>query len=112
MGMASLFGQSERSGRLTRPVSDNTIAITHVVGGEEVGGATNASDRDSTQKGGSCPPTVGLSNGRRPGHRAMGPTNQEARGQKKPLPPKEECGCQGQRRETEIVAFTKQPVIV
>ena len=55
MSMASLFGQSARSGRLTRPVSDNTIAITHVVGGEEVGGATNASDRDSTQKGGSCP---------------------------------------------------------
>ena len=44
----------------------------------------------------------------------MGPTNQEASGQeKKPLPPKEEeCGCRDQRRETEIVAFAKQPVIM
>ena len=37
---------------------------------------------------GVAPPTVGLSNGRWPGNRAMGPTNQEASGQKKPLPPK------------------------
>ena len=44
----------------------------------------------------------------------MGLTNQEASGQeKKPLPPKEEeCGCRDERRETEIVAFVKQPVIV
>ena len=44
----------------------------------------------------------------------MGLTNQEASGQeKKPLPSKEEeCGCRDERRETEIVAFVKQPVIV
>ena len=39
---------------------------------------------------GDAPPTVGLSNGGRPGNHTMGPTNEEASGQeKKPLPPEE-----------------------
>ena len=57
---------------------------------------------------GVAPPTVGPSNGRRPGNRAMGPTNQEASGQeKKPLPPKKKyaSGCRDERGETEIVAI-------
>ena len=35
--------------------SFNPVAIMHMVFGEEVGGARIASDRDSIQKGGSCP---------------------------------------------------------
>ena len=55
MGMASLWPiGKERAFHPPRPPL-KTIAITHVSGGEEVGGATNGSDRDSTQKGGSCP---------------------------------------------------------
>jgi len=89
-----------------------------------VGGATNTSDRDSTQKGGSSPSTVGLSNGGQPGNLAMGPTNEEASGQEnKPLPPEEKVWLSGPAferrcargrsvRETEIVAYIKQPVIV
>ena len=55
MSMASLWpiGKERASHPPHLPLS--TIAITHVAGDEEVGGATNASDRDSTQKGGSCP---------------------------------------------------------
>ena len=91
MGMASLFGQSERSGRLTRPVSDNTIAITRVARGEEIGGAKTLLIGTPPRRVGVAPPTVGPSNGRRPGNRAMGPTNQEASGrEKKPLPPEKE----------------------
>ena len=57
----------------------------------------------SPRRVGVAPPTVGLSNGRRPGNRAMGPTNQEVSGQeKKPLPPKEEeSGGREQRCETD-----------
>ena len=50
---------------------------------------------------GVAPPTVGLSNGGRPGNRAMGLTNQETSGQeKRPLPPEEkECGGRVEREE-------------
>ena len=36
---------------------------------------------------GVSPPTVGLSNGGRPGTRAMGPTNEASGQERKPLPP-------------------------
>ena len=55
VSMASLFGQSARSGVSPAHLPLSTIAITYVARGEEVGGATNASDQDSAQKGGSCP---------------------------------------------------------
>ena len=85
-----------------------------MVGGEEVDGATNASDRDFTQKGGSCPAY------RRP---VQWETARESRdgsdqsggewpGEEAPPSKEEECGGRDQRKETEIVAFVKQPVIV
>ena len=92
----------------------NTIAITHVAEGE-VGGATNASPIGTPpRRVGVAPPTVGLSNGGRPGNRAMVPTNEEASGQeKKPLPPEEKVWLSGPaRRETVCSWQERWPVRV
>ena len=91
VGMASLLSQSARSGRLTLPVSDSTRSPL----------STRPEVRRwaepqmpplgiSPRRVGVAPPTVHLSNGGRPGNRAMVPTNKEASGQeKRPLPPRE-----------------------
>ena len=91
IGIVSLFSQSARSGRLTRPVSDPTQSPLRTW--PEVrrwAGPQTPPLGTPPRRVGVALPTVGLSNGGRPGNRTMGPTNEEARGQEKePLPPEE-----------------------
>ena len=95
--MASLFSQSARSGRLTRPISNPTRSPLRTWP-KARRWAEPQTPPIGTPPGrvGVAPPTVGLSNGGRPGNRAMGLTNEEASGQEtKPLPPEEKVWLSG-----------------